>query len=135
MPFSNHIHNPFDHNNYQKIEEPTSSSKDPQNPQDHQKQKQLDREAKHRADEKQRQQQKELKEDKRQDLLDKREEKEWARVQEQREHRQRKRDEGKIFGTADNLGHDPLSDVKLVKHAVGYEVRKRMPGFRWEDGK
>ncbi|KAI4231542.1 MAG: hypothetical protein LQ349_005544 [Xanthoria aureola] len=72
-------------------------------------------------------------EEKRRAVLDKRYEKECLRAQDQRAHRQQKRWEGHEMGYADHLGEDPLSDIRLTKQAIGVEVRKRMPGIRWED--
>ncbi|KAI4276458.1 MAG: hypothetical protein LQ337_002474 [Flavoplaca oasis] len=131
MPFEDHFRNPFSHNHHYLANQPTSPTKNQETADKHPKQ--LDHDAKHRDHEERRQQQQQEKEEKRQDLLDERCKKECERAQEQRAHRLQKRWEGKRFGNADNLGEDPLSDVKLMKHAVGVEVRKRMPGLRWED--
>ncbi|KAL8671612.1 MAG: hypothetical protein Q9168_003885 [Polycauliona sp. 1 TL-2023] len=91
-----------------------------------------DHQLKEQAKQLAREQRQEEDKDKIEDRLHDRKVKEWDRAREQREHRQRMRQQGKEFGHADHLGYDPLSDVKLVKHAVGHEVRKRMPGTRWE---
>ncbi|KAL8882225.1 MAG: hypothetical protein Q9198_000743 [Flavoplaca austrocitrina] len=131
IPFEDHFRNPFSHDHYNAANHPTASTTNQEIARKHPNQ--LDHDAKHRHHEERRQQQKQEKEEKRQDLLDKRYKKECERAQEQRQHRQQKRREGKRLGNADNLGEDPLSDVKLVKHAVGVEVRKRMPGLRGED--
>ncbi|KAL8671611.1 MAG: hypothetical protein Q9168_003884 [Polycauliona sp. 1 TL-2023] len=73
------------------------------------------------------------KKDKRNEILRQREKEEDARYSKMVERNQQRREEGKDFGHADHLGIDRLSDVKLNYHSLGYEVRKRMPGFRWED--
>ncbi|KAL8911013.1 MAG: hypothetical protein Q9171_003749 [Xanthocarpia ochracea] len=152
MPFGNHIHNLFHHGHHRGGQNPTMPFGDqvsesyeqfhrrealkPNSPtanQDYAKdQKQSEPEAQRREREQIRKQQVEEKERKRQDLLDQRYYQECDRAREQERRNWEKRAEGKDFGHADRLGHDPLSDVRLVKHAVGYEVRKRMPGTRWK---
>ncbi|KAL9037906.1 MAG: hypothetical protein Q9180_003455 [Flavoplaca navasiana] len=131
MPFGDHFRNPFSHDHHHGANHPNSSTTNQDTAGKHPKQ--FDHEAKHRDREQKRQQQKQEKEEKRQDLLDERYKEECERAQEQRLHRQHNRREGKRLGNANNLGEDPLSDVKLVKHAVGVEVRMRLPGLRWED--
>ncbi|KAL8857166.1 MAG: hypothetical protein Q9178_006221 [Gyalolechia marmorata] len=152
MPFGNHIHNPFHHGHHRSGQNPTmpfgahvnesyeqfqrGEALKPTSPTanqgDAKDQKQLEREAQHREREQIRKQQAEEKERKRQDLLDQRYYQECERAREQERRNGEKRAKGKDFGHADRLGYDPLSDVRLVKHAVGYEVRKRMPGTRWK---
>ncbi|KAL8982047.1 MAG: hypothetical protein Q9205_003336 [Flavoplaca limonia] len=131
MPFEDRFRKPSFHDHHSGANHSTASTTKEITAGKHTNQ--LDHDAKHRDHEERRQQQKQEKEEKRQDLLDERHKKECERAQEQRANRLQKRWEGKRFGNADNLGEDPLSDVKLVKHAVGVEVRKRMPGLRWED--
>ncbi|KAL8881414.1 MAG: hypothetical protein Q9198_001385 [Flavoplaca austrocitrina] len=131
MPFQDHFRNPFSHDHHHGANYPTASTTNQETADKHPNQ--LDHDAQYRDHEQKRQQQKQEKEEKRQVLLDERYKTECERAQEQRAHKQQKRCEGKRFGNAEHLGEDPLSDVKLMKHAVGVEVRKRMPGFRWED--
>ncbi|KAL8921441.1 MAG: hypothetical protein Q9172_004033 [Xanthocarpia lactea] len=137
MPFGN----PFHHGHHGGDQNPTmpfgahvnESYASPTDNQSYTKdQKQLEREAQRHEREQIRKQQAEEKERKRQDLLDQRYQQECDRAREQERRNREKRADGKDFGHADRLGYDPLSDVRLVKHAVGYEVRKRMPGTRWK---
>ncbi len=154
MPFGNHIHNPFRHGHHRGGQHPSMPFETQVNESDEQShgrealkptsptanesyakdQKQLEHEAQRREREQIRKQQAEEKERKRQDLLDQRYDQECERAREQERRNGEKRAEGKDFGHADRLGYDPLSDVRLVRHAVGYEVRKRMPGTRWKGG-
>ena len=132
MPFGDHFRNSsFSHDHYHGANHPTASTTNQETARKHPNQ--LDHDAKHRDHEERRQQQKQEKEENRQDLLDDRYKKECERAQVQGAHRLQKRWEGKRFGNAEHLGEDPLSDVKLMKHAVGVQVTKRMPGLRWED--
>ena len=155
MPFGHDFRIPFDHHNNDlpEAQDPTSSTTHPSNPNDglEAPEKQLDsetkhrerenlrqtreqeKEAKHRAREHVRQQQEEEKEEKRQEVLDQRYEKECDRAEAQRAHRLKKRAEGHFLGCNEHLGEDPLSDIKLMKHAIGVEIRQRMPGWRWQD--
>ena len=125
MPVKPHIPNPFHHTDTPKATadptSPTTTTSKSNSETQPLSRDQLDR------------QKAEEKEEKRRAVLDKRYEKECLRAQDQRAHRVQKRWEGHEMGYADHLGEDPLSDIRLTKQAIGVEVRKRMPGIRWED--
>lgn len=73
---------------------------------------------------------KEDKERKQQERYYERQVKEYDRAREKREKNARMREEHKM-GYADHLGSDPISDLRLTKHALGVSIRKRLPGTRW----
>ncbi|KAL8953135.1 MAG: hypothetical protein Q9222_001018 [Ikaeria aurantiellina] len=83
---------------------------------------------------KKRQEQKDLrieeKKERRSEKLFERKVKAYDIADKQRKKNYEKRMDGHWMGYADRLGTDPMSDVRLVKRALGVEIRKRMPGTR-----
>lgn len=80
--------------------------------------------------EQKRKQRAEEKERKRREKYSDRKEREYERERAKRAKNARMRQEHDV-GYADNLGVDPISDLRLVKRAAGVSIRKRLPGFRY----
>lgn len=95
-------------------EQPGQQPKDPREEEKERKQKQRE----------------EVKEGKRKEKHDKRLEREMDRERAKEDKNARMR-ETHSMGYADQLGIDPISDLRLTKRAAGVSLRRRLPGFRW----
>ncbi|KAL9009503.1 MAG: hypothetical protein Q9173_005473 [Seirophora scorigena] len=88
------------------------------------------KDAREEEKERKRKQREEVKERKRKEKHDKRLEREMERERAKEEKNARMQETHRV-GYADQLGIDPISDLRLTKRAAGVSLRRRLPGFRW----